>query len=256
MTDRALNLDAPSVDSPRTLHNDEKLELVIDLRDQGVQDELRLGPWLSEDANLVRAPRAMRTVRRLIDILGSLLGLVLLLPLFLVVAIGVKASSPGPVFYKQRRVGQGGIEFNFYKFRSMTNGAANEKIHLVDLDHTSGPIFKVKNDPRITPFGHWIRRTSIDELPQLWNVLRGQMGLVGPRPHLPEEVTHYGDWEKQRLSVKPGITGIWQVSGRSELDFETWVSMDIEYIENWSLWMDLRILLRTIPAVLSGRGAY
>ena len=165
-------------------------------------------------------------------------------------------TSPGPPIFRQTRVGIDGRRFSFYKFRSMRVTAEQERDQLVDLNERGGPIFKIKDDPRITKVGWLTRRSSIDELPQLWNVLRGDMSLVGPRPPLPAEVEQYSAWEDQRLRVKPGITCIWQVSGRSDLDFETWVAMDIEYIERWRLWLDIVLLAKTIPAVLSGRGAY
>jgi lipopolysaccharide/colanic/teichoic acid biosynthesis glycosyltransferase len=257
VTERAVGLDDSALAAaPAPPHSHDRLHVVVDLRDQGSQEVLRFGPWLSPDANLLTAPDWVLALRRPVDVLGSLVGMVLLLPLFLAVAIAIKTTSPGPAFFKQRRVGKDGVEFDLVKFRSMKFGAENERVHLLHHNESSGPVFKIKQDPRITRIGRWIRRASIDELPQLWNVLKGNMRLVGPRPPLPTEVAKYGAWEKQRLTVKPGMTCIWQVSGRADLDFDTWVSMDIEYIENWSPWLDLRLLLQTIPAVLSGRGAY
>jgi lipopolysaccharide/colanic/teichoic acid biosynthesis glycosyltransferase len=153
-------------------------------------------------------------------------------------------------------VGKDGREFTFYKFRSMHTNADLRRNELAHLNETDGPVFKMREDPRITAVGRILRRTSIDEAPQFWNVLRGDMSLVGPRPPLPSEVMHYDAKQWQRLMVWPGITCIWQVSGRSDLDFATWVDMDLEYIRRWSPWLDVALLLRTIPAVLSGRGAY
>ena len=177
------------------------------------------------------------------DILGSIAGLLLLAPILLAIALAVALTSKGRPIFKQQRAGFGGREFQFYKFRSMSAGAEEERQQLDDINEAAGPIFKIKDDPRITRFGRFIRRSSIDELPQLWNVLRGEMSLVGPRPPLLDEVAQYSDWERQRLSVKPGITCIWQVSGRSDLDFETWVAMDIDYIERWRPALDLELLV-------------
>ena len=146
--------------------------------------------------------------------------------------------------------------FRFRKFRSMRATADDEKVELAALNEKSGPIFKIREDPRMTSVGRWLRRTSLDELPQLFHVASGRMSLVGPRPHLPVEVAMYGSRASQRLSVKPGVTCIWQVSGRSDLDFDTWIDLDLEYIQRWSLWSDIKLLVLTVPAVLSGRGAY
>ena len=240
----------------RQLEVSGELHLVVDLTEANPQLQLDFLPSLTPDAALLIAPRWKLGVKRLVDVLVATLALLVLAPLLLATAMAVKLSSPGRVLFGQRRVGRGGQEFYFYKFRSMGANAEAERDNLLDLDETSGPIFKIREDPRLTPVGRFIRRASIDELPQLWNVLRGEMCLVGPRPPIPAEVDDYSDWEFQRLAVKPGITCIWQVSGRSELDFQTWVRMDIEYIEEWSLWFDIRLLAKTIPAVLSGKGAY
>jgi exopolysaccharide biosynthesis polyprenyl glycosylphosphotransferase len=186
----------------------------------------------------------------------ALTAIVLLAPVFAAVALAVKLTSPGPVFFRQVRVGRDGRTFTFLKFRSMYADADARKLDLLDLNEADGPIFKIKNDPRITPIGHFLRRTSLDELPQLFHVLRGQMSVVGPRPQLPEEVSAYGPMDYRRLTVQPGITCIWQVSGRSDLDFDTWVALDLEYIDTWSLWLDMKLMLKTVPAVLSGKGAY
>lgn len=195
--------------------------------------------------------------KRVLDIVGASLALVVLSSVFLVTAILIAVTSPGPVFFRQRRAGRFGTAFSFLKFRSMYVDAEARREELEALNqHTSGPIFKIKNDPRITPVGRVIRKLSLDELPQLFHVLSGKMSLVGPRPPILSEVDTYGLREHRRLLVKPGLTCIWQVSGRSELDFETWMDLDMEYIENWSLWLDVKLLARTIPAVLSCRGAY
>jgi exopolysaccharide biosynthesis polyprenyl glycosylphosphotransferase len=195
-------------------------------------------------------------VKRALDIVLSTLAIVVLTPLLLAVALLVIVTSPGPVFYVQERVGRGGKPFRMVKFRSMYRNAHDRREEHVEQNMHQGPIFKIRDDPRITPVGRAIRRLSIDELPQFFNVLMGHMSLVGPRPALPEEFLDYTERERQRLLVKPGVTCIWQVSGRSDIDFQTWVDMDLDYIETWSLLLDLKLLVRTVPAVLTGRGAY
>ncbi len=194
-------------------------------------------------------------VKRLFDILGSFIIIVCLTPVWIIVPILIKLDSKGPILFKQRRVGKNGRQFSMYKFRSMVDDAEQLRDKLYSLNEMDGPVFKIKDDPRVTSLGRLIRMTSIDELPQLFNVFMGKMSLVGPRPPIPEEVVHYQAWQRKRLSIKPGITCLWQVSGRNELNFEEWIKLDIQYIENWSFILDLKILLRTIPAVLSARGA-
>ena len=194
-------------------------------------------------------------MKRLIDAAISLAAIVLLLPLMLVVAILIKLTSPGPVLFVQNRVGMNQRQFRLYKFRSMVVDAEKRKLELQHLNEQDGPAFKIENDPRTTSIGRWIRKLSIDELPQLFNVLSGEMSLVGPRPPLPEDVKRYEWLFRKRLSVKPGITCIWQISGRNNVSFDRWMAMDHEYVENWSLWLDLCILLKTIPAVLTSKGA-
>lgn len=208
------------------------------------------------DSGLARATAFEIATKRTIDVFVSSVALLALAPLFLIVALSIKLTSKGPVFFKQPRVGRRGERFNFYKFRSMRTTAIYEKPQLRELNEKDGPIFKIKNDPRITKVGRVIRKLSIDELPQLAHVLSGKMSLVGPRPHLPEEVAAYDARAARRLAVKPGITCIWQVSGRADLDFDTWIDLDLEYINNWSLGLDIKLLFKTIPAVLSGKGAY
>jgi len=193
--------------------------------------------------------------KRTVDIVGSLLALVLFGWLMCLIAIVVKLTSPGPVIYRQTRVGLGGRPFTFYKFRSMIDGAEALMDKVRPLNTTGGPTFKHAADPRMTPVGRVLRRTSMDELPQLFNVLRGDMSLVGPRPPLPSEVREYRDGEWKRLGVKPGITCLWQVNGRSNLCFAQQVELDLEYIRRRSILLDLYILLKTIPAVIFCRGA-
>ncbi|MBI2845246.1 MAG: undecaprenyl-phosphate glucose phosphotransferase [Chloroflexi bacterium] len=196
------------------------------------------------------------TLKRALDFIVATLGLVILLPVAGLIALAIKLESPGPVLFRQRRIGRDGQPFTLYKFRSMKPGAQEELAYLVDLNQAQGIYFKMRDDPRITRVGRFLRRTSLDEFPQLWNVLRGEMSLVGPRPGLPQEVEKYEEWHKKRWEVPPGLTGLWQVMGRSDLSFDEMVMLDLYYIENWSLWMDLKILLLTIPTVLTGRGAY
>lgn len=195
-------------------------------------------------------------IKRLIDVLGSAIVLIVLSPLLAVLAILIKLDSPGPAFFRQVRVGREGKEFTVYKFRTMRIGAEEELPALADLNEVKGITFKMRDDPRRTRVGRQLRRWSIDELPQFYNVLRGDMSIIGPRPPLPSEVARYEDWHMKRLQVAPGITGLWQVMGRSELPFAEMVMMDIYYIENWTLALDIKIMLLTIPTVLSGRGAY
>ncbi len=195
-------------------------------------------------------------IKRLVDILGASAGLVLSAPLMLCVAIAIKIDSPGPVFFRQTRLGKNGRPFTFLKFRSMQIDAVDLQTALTAHNEVGGPVFKIRADPRITRVGRFIRKYSLDELPQLWHVLMGHMSLVGPRPPIPDEVVKYEPWQTERLAVKPGLTCIWQVSGRSNIPFEQWVEMDIEYVRNRSLLLDLKLLLLTIPAVITARGAY
>ncbi|MDX1413117.1 MAG: sugar transferase [Candidatus Promineifilaceae bacterium] len=204
----------------------------------------------------LRISRFGRLIKRLIDLALVILLSIPALILTAVIAIAIRLDSPGPIFYTGRRVGRKGKPFSMYKFRSMVLGADEQKQALREHNEKDGPIFKIKDDPRLTKVGRWLRRSSLDELPQLYNVFLGQMSMVGPRPPLPEEVAEYKPWQRQRLSVIGGITGLWQVSGRSDLTFDELCLLDIYYIENWSVTLDIRILLQTIPHTLFGRGAY
>ena len=198
-----------------------------------------------------------RLIKRLLDILGASVGLLLLSPLFLLVAACIKLYDRGPIFFWQARVGLYGREFPFPKFRSMVVNAEQIKDELLEQsDHEDSITFKMKKDPRITPVGRIIRKLSIDELPQLWCVLLGQMSLVGPRPPVPREVAEYSLKDRRRLDVIPGLTCIWQVEGRSDIPFDEQVQLDVEYIESQSFWLDLKLLFKTVPAVLTGKGAY
>jgi exopolysaccharide biosynthesis polyprenyl glycosylphosphotransferase len=199
-------------------------------------------------------PTARLVIKRIMDIVGAGLGLLLLAPLFLVVAIVIKATDRGPVFFKQVRVGKGGRRFDCFKFRSMQCDAEETKELLLSRNESDGPTFKIRRDPRVTVMGRFLRKFSMDELPQLWNVLRGDMSLVGPRPPVPEEVLCYEWWQRRRLAVKPGLTCIWQVWGRNKVSFKRWVEMDIQYIEGWSLWLDAKLILHTFGVVFRGTG--
>jgi len=193
--------------------------------------------------------------KRIFDVIISVILLVLLSPLLLLVGLLVKLTSPGPVLYRWRVVGKNGRPFCSFKFRSMVVEADELKASLLAKNEMTGPVFKISRDPRITPVGAWMRRYSLDELPQLYSVLVGDMSLVGPRPPLQSEYKHFTEYQKQKLAVKPGITCLWQISGRNNIrDFDEWVSLDLQYIRNWSLWIDLRILARTVIAVVSGSG--
>ncbi len=193
--------------------------------------------------------------KRLLDVCGSFAMLLVASPIMALVSIAIRLESKGPILFKQTRAGRNGRKFVMYKFRSMVVDAEERRAALAHLNEMSGPVFKIKRDPRITKVGAFIRKTSLDELPQLFNIFFGDMSLVGPRPPLPSEVAQYKPWQRRRLSVKPGLTGLWQVSGRNNVDFEEWMALDLRYIDDWSLWLDVKILLRTLPAVLFKTGA-
>jgi exopolysaccharide biosynthesis polyprenyl glycosylphosphotransferase len=220
---------------------------------------MRVNPSPQQDGAGVKSETTAlslsRFVKRILDITVSAVSLIVLLPLFVVIGVLVKLTSPGPVFYRWRVVGKHGVPFKAYKFRSMYQDADERKAQLLHQNEMQGPVFKIANDPRITPIGRFIRKYSLDELPQLFSVLQGDMSLVGPRPPLETEFRQFAEWQKKKLTVIPGITCLWQVSGRNEIkNFDDWVRLDIRYIEEWSLWLDLKILLRTIPAVILGKG--
>ncbi len=194
--------------------------------------------------------------KRFIDIIGSLIGLVVLSPIFIIIAIIIKITSKGSVLFSQKRVGKYGVEFDMYKFRSMVVNAEELKQDLVSKNEMSEPMFKMKCDPRVTRIGKFIRKTSIDELPQLWNVLKGEMSLVGPRPSLPQEVMHFQNWMYKRLSVKPGLTCYWQVSGRNNIDYEDWMKLDVKYIEERITFIDIKLIFKTIIVLFKNTNAY
>jgi exopolysaccharide biosynthesis polyprenyl glycosylphosphotransferase len=194
--------------------------------------------------------------KRMLDIALALLLLVIGLPVILAIAVAIKLTSGGTVLYRQTRCGLNGRLFTLYKFRTMEEGAHEKRRELLALNEMTGPAFKLRRDPRVTWLGRFLRRFSLDELPQLWNVLKGEMSLVGPRPPIPEEVAQYQPWQRRRLAMKPGLTCLWQISGRSDTtDFNQWMQLDLEYIDSWTPTLDVKILLKTIPVVLSGRGA-
>lgn len=195
-------------------------------------------------------------IKRLIDIACSFLGVILLSPLFIIIAIIIKITSKGPVFFSQKRVGKNGKEFNMYKFRSMVVNAEELKEKLAAQNEMSGPMFKMKDDPRVTKVGKFIRKTSIDELPQLWNVLKGDMSLVGPRPSLPKEVAQFENWMYRRLEVKPGLTCYWQVSGRNNIDFEDWMKLDIKYVDERSTFIDIKLIFKTVFVLFGDKNAH
>ncbi|MFU7517523.1 sugar transferase [Clostridium sp. HCS.1] len=194
--------------------------------------------------------------KRVIDILGSMIGIVLLSPLLLVIAILIRLESKGKVIFSQMRVGLNRKEFKIYKFRSMVENAEDLRKKLEDKNEVSGPMFKIKKDPRVTKVGRFIRNTSVDELPQLINVLKGDMSLVGPRPSLPSEVAKFEPWMLKRLEVKPGLTCYWQVSGRSNIGFQEWMELDIKYVNEMSIWVDIKLILKTILLLFGDKNAF
>jgi exopolysaccharide biosynthesis polyprenyl glycosylphosphotransferase len=194
-------------------------------------------------------------LKRLIDLFVAFAVLVLSAPIWLLIVAAVRLTSRGPALYRQMRCGMHGRRFVLLKFRTMVENAESLRHEVAHLNVMDGPVFKAPGDPRVTPIGHFLRRSSLDELPQLLNVLKGEMSLVGPRPPIPQEVEHYEPWQRRRLAMKPGVTCLWQISGRSDLDFATWMELDLAYIDHWSLWLDLKILALTMPAVFSARGA-
>lgn len=205
---------------------------------------------------VVNDTRVYTAGKRLFDLAVGLIVFVLVIPIVPLIALMIKLDSPGPVFYRQDRVGKGGRLFRFYKFRSMYRESDRLRAELETKNEQEGPVFKMKADPRITPVGQFLRRSSMDEIPQILNVLRGEMSIVGPRPPLPVEVARYEPWHRRRLDVKPGITCLWQIAGRSQIGFDEWMRLDMEYLRTRSLRCDLTIFLKTLPAVMARRGAY
>jgi exopolysaccharide biosynthesis polyprenyl glycosylphosphotransferase len=245
------------------VHHCEEQGIIVRVRTEisGLQvarsfvDELHGVPVLTIQSGPADSWRLV--MKRLIDVAGSAALLLALAPLFAIVTLLIKLDSPGPIFFAQQRVGLNKRRFRILKFRTMVDGSDQQQHTLEHLNEVKGPVFKIKNDPRMTRIGKFLRRFSIDELPQLINVLKGDMSLVGPRPLPVRDVERIEvRWHKRRFSIKPGITCLWQVNGRSEIGFEDWVRMDLEYIDRWSLVLDIIILMKTIPAVFKGPGAY
>src|SRR5579863_5800588 len=213
-------------------------------------DRLGLTPLLTFSAAPHDEIRLL--AKRITDVLLAAAALILLLPFMILIALIIRISSPGPAIFRQERCGLNGRRFVFYKFRSMGEDAEALR---ASVEHMNSRelVFKIPNDPRLTPVGRWLRKFSIDETPQFWNVLKGDMSLVGPRPAIPEEVEQYKRWQRRRLRMRPGLTCLWAVSGRDEVDFDTWMKLDMQYIDSWSLALDWNIILRTIPQMLSGK---
>ena len=199
--------------------------------------------------------RIYEICKRAIDIIGAISGLLLLSPVIVIVACAIKFTSKGPIFFSQKRVGKNGELFDMYKFRSMVVNAEELKEKLAHQNEMSGPMFKMKDDPRVTKVGKFIRKTSLDELPQLLNVLKGDMSLVGPRPSLPKEVAQFEKWMYKRLSVKPGLTCFWQVSGRNNIDFEDWMKLDIKYVDERNIWIDIKLIFKTVLVLFGDKNA-
>ena len=233
------------------------MEEVNEQRNHLTSMQVKNGSVLSVNPDTVRKQYIYRAIKRVLDIGGSFVGLIVLSPIILIVAILMKKEEPnGPVFFSQTRVGKDGAMFKMYKFRSMCIDAEDKLAELLDKNEVEGAMFKMKDDPRVTNIGKFIRKTSIDELPQLWNVLKGEMSLVGPRPPLVREVAEYTPYDKQRLLVKPGCTGPWQISGRNDVGFDEMVEMDINYINHLSIVNDLKIVFQTVWVMLKPNGAY
>jgi lipopolysaccharide/colanic/teichoic acid biosynthesis glycosyltransferase len=259
--DRATEQTDATAGTPVVVRIDDDNDVVIDLtppsRPVIVDLVTTVEPPEDLSTGLLVAPWGRLAIKRAIDIVGSLVLLLLLSPIFLVPAIAIAITSEGEVIHRQARIGRNGRPFTMLKFRSMVVGA-HEQRHLYEHrnNHETGPIFKIRDDPRVTRVGRVIRRFSIDELPQLVNVLIGDMSLVGPRPPLPEEFETYNVRQQLRTLATPGLTCIWQVSGRSDVDFDSWVDMDLEYIKRWTIRLDLTLLLKSVPSVIAGHGAY
>lgn len=210
---------------------------------------------LVEEMNMFEKNKMYFITKRLIDVVGSLFGIVILSPLMLVIAVAIKLESEGPIFFGQERVGQGGKVFKMYKFRSMVVNAEDILKDLKDKNEMSGPMFKMKNDPRITKVGKFIRRTSLDELPQMFNILKREMSIVGPRPNFKREIAQFSTHQKQKLIAKPGLTCYWQVMGRSNIDFEEWMELDIKYLQERSTWVDIKLIFRTFTVLFGDDNA-
>lgn len=234
----------------KVIGKDIKVKRSNNLPNQILTIKKRQEPYQSISTNeIVSIPKTV------FDKIGALVGIIIASPLALLIALAIKLGDGGPIFFKQVRSGMNGRPFIFYKFRTMNVNAESQKNELLSLNEMSGPAFKITDDPRVTLVGKFLRKTSMDELPQFYNVIKGDMSLVGPRPPLPSEVKQYKEWQYRRLSVKPGITCLWQINGRNDIDFDKWMKLDLQYIDNWSFWTDIKIILKTIPAILRCNGA-
>ncbi len=218
------------------------------------QERILAATHVNSAVRLQAIPVLQLMVKRIIDVLASAFALVVLAPVVAVVTVAIKLDSEGPIFYHSTRVGEKGRTFTCHKFRTMVIDAEQRKKALAHLNERDGVLFKISNDPRITRIGRLLRKFSIDEIPQFWNVLKGDMSLVGPRPPVPREVDQYQLEQLRRLDVVPGITGLWQVEARQSPSFEDYINFDLEYVENWSIWLDFKIILRTVLVVLAGTG--
>ena len=266
---RVLTLDEVVIALPIASFYESICSIIAECRKHGIMarcegrlfDAQGAGSFFEPEPSLITLHESYRSrnsvlVKRLLDVLVSLCALLVLTPLYVVIAAAIKVSSPGPIFFKQERVGLGKRRFKIYKFRTMVEDAEKRMHEVAHLNESAGPTFKLTRDPRITRIGQLLRRTSLDEVPQFINVLIGEMSLVGPRPLPVRDYDGFSeDWYRRRFSVKPGITCLWQIMGRSSITFDRWMELDINYIDSWSLWLDLKILLRTIPVVLRGSGA-
>jgi exopolysaccharide biosynthesis polyprenyl glycosylphosphotransferase len=247
------SIEGIRIQAPQTVRPLPHVWQTEDLGRENLRFSTEMRRMLSREA--VRRP-VQRFLKRFMDIVLAGSALIMLAPLVALIILAIKRDNPGPIYFSQTRVGRGGRLFRLHKFRTMVTNAEDLKQTLLAQNESDGPVFKIRNDPRVTRVGRLLRKTSLDELPQLWNVLIGDMSLVGPRPALPSEVIHWEKWQCRRLVVEQGCTCIWQVSGRSNLSFKEWMRMDMEYVYNWSLWLDLKLILLTIWVMLTGRGAY
>lgn len=255
-TDLKMNPDSPpskqiSIQAPDYPMSSEQLTTELAVYSLPLNTEIRR---LIDSGSI--ATSVQRFLKRIVDICGAGLALLLFSPVFLTISALIRIDSKGPIFFSQMRVGKNGRLFRFHKFRSMVPNADALKSSLMHQNEADGPAFKMKDDPRVTRIGRFLRKSSLDELPQLWNVIRGDMSLVGPRPALPSEVKLWEAWQYQRLAVDQGCTCIWQVSGRSDTNFQQWMRMDLEYVQSWSIGLDIVLIFRTILVMLTGKGAY
>lgn len=222
---------------------------------EGVKEIEYTSNYIEKDRKISIKEKIIDFIKRIIDFSGSLVGLILLIPVILITTAAIKLESKGPIIFSQERIGKNGVAFTMYKFRSMVVDAEKQLEQIKDKNEMSGPMFKIKNDPRVTKVGRFIRKTSIDELPQFINVIKGEMSLVGPRPSLPSEVNQFESWMFERLWVKPGLTCFWQVSGRNDIDYKEWMELDIKYVRERNLWLDIKLIFKTVFFLLGDKHA-